>query len=261
MSLDLIATAREEATKFFAIDDNLDRIEAALSDNSDPALAVGSTKEVLETVFKVIIHWMPPPSTSPSTGATSTSSRPAPSSRATGATPSLIDLTKEAWTALGGTSGTSVHGRVPNRQVGHLFKPFMTITQTTANLRNTVGTGHGPIAVTDPLDPLIAQLIVQSGLTVAIYFMRLFFRQAEARAAEMDGEVRRVVGDRAIRVRTGKMMNLTPSVSSPSAIQALKNRIAPTRSQQASMSTMQDPNTSPAGITSEDNGDAAAAQP
>jgi len=199
MDMDLIATAREGALGFFAIDDNLKRIEEAYP--HDRIQVVGATKEVLESIFKKIIDTMPAPSPAPG-GAP----------RRAGGKPNLGDLVKSAWAAFGEDPDAHIHGTIPNRQPKALVTQLTTITQTIGELRNTRGTGHGQANEIEPADLITTQLIVNAGLTVAIYFMQRFFQWAETQGENTSKEVQRAISDKRITERVPQVLGDSRSI-------------------------------------------------
>jgi hypothetical protein len=139
----------EKAAKGFDIDAYVKRIQGALPD--DPALAVGSTKELLESVLKTIlgIH---------------------------GAEISAEDmpkLLKRAQAALGldpKDVQTDAPGSEPlRRMLGSLAQIVVAVTE----LRNIYGTGHGK-SKAPGLDLASTHLVVSSGIAAATYMMERY---------------------------------------------------------------------------------------
>jgi hypothetical protein len=105
-----------------AIREQLDRIQRAISD--DPALAVGSAKELIESAAKVVL-----------------SERGLPVSDKAG----LPELVRQAQLALGLHPGSAEPGPDSADAVKRILGGVCTIAAGLAELRNRgYGTGHGP---------------------------------------------------------------------------------------------------------------------
>lgn len=139
----------EESAHGFDVADHIKRINKALED--DPALAIGQTKELLESVLKTIIGHH---------GA----------EVGVGDMPKLL---KSAQAALGidpkdvdpGTPGSDSFRRL----LGSLAQVVVSVNE----IRNLYGTGHGK-SKAPGLDLAAARLVVGSGTTLAAYLMERY---------------------------------------------------------------------------------------
>lgn len=128
----------------FDVEEHVHRIKRALAD--DPGLAVGSTKELLETVFKTILGLH-------------------------GAKTELDDmpkLMKRAQVALGMDASNTAD---PAER--KLLQGISNVVVGVVELRNLYGTGHGK-SQAPTIDPDTAKLVVTAGTAAATYFMRRY---------------------------------------------------------------------------------------
>jgi len=138
-----------QASGGFDIDAYIKRIRDALP--RDPALAVGSTKELIESVLKTIlgIHG------------------------AEIAADDVPKLLKRAQAALGldpkDVDASLPGGESLRRLVGSLAQIVIAVTE----LRNLYGTGHGK-SNAPGLDPASTTLVVSAGISVATYLMERY---------------------------------------------------------------------------------------
>lgn len=124
------------------------RIRSGL--NSDPAQAVGSAKDLLETVLKSVLELH-------GTGKETKLELP--------------KLVSSALDRLGMNPGAIGCSEPAAVQVKRLAGSLSTIVQTAGELRNGgFGTGHG-VSRTPQLEPALAKLAVSSALTVATFFI------------------------------------------------------------------------------------------
>ena len=122
------------------------RMEAAVA--SDPALAIGTAKELVETCCKTILH-----------------DRDIVFSKSADL-PQLVKLTiKELALAPSDIPDTAKAADTVKRLLNNLA----TITQGVAELRNQYGTGHGKAAGSKGLGPRHAKLAVGAASTLAVF--------------------------------------------------------------------------------------------
>lgn len=138
-----------EASEGFDIDDYIKRIRGSLE--SDAALAVGSTKELLEAVFKEVLGLH----------------------GASIGDEDMPKLLKRTQVALG-LDPRDVDDTVPGanslrRLLGSLGQIVVAVTE----LRNLCGTGHGRTRAPG-LDPASVRLVVGAGTTLAAYLMERY---------------------------------------------------------------------------------------
>lgn len=126
-----------------AIREQLDRIQRAIAD--DPALAVGSAKELIESTAKVVL-----------------SERDLPVSDKA----DLPELVRQAQQALGLHPGSAAPGPDSTDAVKRILGGVSTIAAGLAELRNRgYGTGHGPAGARVGLRPRHAHLAVNAAFT------------------------------------------------------------------------------------------------
>jgi hypothetical protein len=126
-----------------AIREQLDRIQRAIAD--DPALAVGSAKELIESTAKVVL-----------------AERGLPVSDKAG----LPELVRQAQQALGLHPGSAAPGPDSTDAVKRILGGVSTIAGGLAELRNRgYGTGHGPARARIGLRPRHAHLAVNAAFT------------------------------------------------------------------------------------------------
>jgi hypothetical protein len=139
----------EKALKQIDVEDSIARIRDSLV--KDPPLAVGSTKELLESVFKSILGLH-----GPSVGAED-----------------MPKLWKRVQTALALDPG-QVSASIPGSEaLRHLLGSLTQIVVSVIELRNLYGTGHGK-SKAPQLDIETAQLVVAAGTALASYTMRRY---------------------------------------------------------------------------------------
>jgi len=145
--LPLVTTlSAASASLGFPVEAHIRRIRDALPD--DPELAVGQTKELLESVFKIVLG-----ETGPEIGADDM--------------PKLLKRTQ----AKLGLDPKDVDGSAPGSQsFRRLLAALAQIVVSTSELRNLYGTGHGK-GDTPQLDRAAAHLIVGAGATLAAYLI------------------------------------------------------------------------------------------
>jgi hypothetical protein len=122
------------------------RMEAAVV--SDPALAIGTAKELVETCCKTILH-----------------ERGVMFSRST----DLPELAKMTIKELALTPSDIPDTAKAAETVKRLLSNLATITQGIAELRNQYGTGHGKAAGSKGLGPRHAKLAVGAASTLAVF--------------------------------------------------------------------------------------------
>jgi hypothetical protein len=122
------------------------RMEAAI--HGDPALAIGTAKELVETCCKTILK---------ERGVEHSSSADVPE---------LVKLTAKC---LELTPHDIPETAKANETIKRLLSNLGTITQGLAELRNHYGTGHGKIAGTKGLSPRHAKLAVGAASTLAVF--------------------------------------------------------------------------------------------
>ena len=141
-------TDAERVAPEFDIDDHIRRIRESLA--TDPSLAIGSTKELIESVLKTILGLH---------GAIKTEDMP--------------KLLKQAQAALGidprDVDESELGGEPVHRLLGSIGQIVISVTE----LRNLYGTGHGK-SMAPGLDPGSARLVVGAGTAVAAYLMERY---------------------------------------------------------------------------------------
>jgi hypothetical protein len=139
----------EEASRGFDVGAHISRIYEALED--DPALAVGSTKELLESVMKTVLGLH-----GTEVGADD-----------------MPKLLKNAQAALG-IDAKDVDPTVPGAEsFRRLLGSLAQIVVSVNELRNLYGTGHGKSKAAG-LDPAAARLIAAAGTALAAYLMERY---------------------------------------------------------------------------------------
>jgi hypothetical protein len=136
-----------QASQEIDVEEHINRIRDSLV--KDPAVAIGSTKELLETVFKTVLHI----------------------DGAIIGKDDMPKLWKKVQTALV-LDPSQVESTAPGadsfrRLLGSMTQIVVSITE----LRNLYGTGHGKSKATK-LDTESAQLVVAAGTVLARYIMR-----------------------------------------------------------------------------------------
>ena len=139
---DIKETAAEFDAKHLA--EQIRRIEQAV--DSDPPLAIGTAKELIETCCRTILTERGKPIVG---------------------TPDIPELTKQTLKEL-----NLLPDGVPERAKGsetirRLLSNLATIGQGLAELRNLYGTGHGKDGVTQPIKPRHAKLAIGAASTLA----------------------------------------------------------------------------------------------
>ncbi len=139
---DIKETASEFDAKHLA--EQIRRIEQAV--DSDPPLAIGTAKELIETCCRTILTERGKPIVG---------------------TPDIPELTKQTLREL-----NLLPEGVPERAKGsetirRLLSNLATIGQGLAELRNLYGTGHGKDGVTQPIKPRHAKLAIGAASTLA----------------------------------------------------------------------------------------------
>ncbi|MEX1098001.1 MAG: abortive infection family protein [Planctomycetales bacterium] len=136
----------QESAEGFDVDDHIRRIRDSLAD--DPAQAIGSTKELLETVFKTVLGMQ---------GAKSGNED----------MPKLLKRTQAALDL----DPADVDAAVPGAEsIRRLLGSLAQIVVAVAELRNLYGTGHGK-SNAPGLDADTSKLVVASGTSLAAYLM------------------------------------------------------------------------------------------
>ncbi len=135
-----------DAARGFDVEAYIRRIRDALPD--DPELAVGSTKELIESVLKTILGLHGPPIGSDD----------------------MPKLLKRAQAALG-LDPKDVDDAMPGSEsLRHLLGNLAQVVYSVNELRNLYGTGHGR-SNAPGLDVASARLVVGAGATLATYLM------------------------------------------------------------------------------------------
>lgn len=156
--LEETVSSAEKAGRGFDIHDHIRRIRAA--QETDPALALGSTKEMIESVFKEILGLY--------------------GSKSTGEDfPALWRKVQDALDLSPGTVSADEEGADARRR---LLQGMLQIAISVNELRNLYGTGHGKAHAT-PFDEDSVYVAVNSGITLAIYLMNRHERLKAARQA------------------------------------------------------------------------------
>lgn len=137
----------ETASQKINVEEHVSRIRDSLE--KDPALAIGSTKELLESVFKAVLHI----------------------EGAAIGKDDMPKLWKKVQIALvldpGQVTETTPGADSLRRLLGSLTQIVVSVTE----LRNLYGTGHGK-SKAPKLDTESAQLLVAAGTALASYIMR-----------------------------------------------------------------------------------------
>lgn len=113
--------------------------------HADPPLAIGTAKEFVETICKGVLA-------------------------ARGVIhgnedlPRLIRLTREA---------LAIENDDPNGSVRKLMNGIATVMVAVAEVRSTLGTGHGPAPDAEMPEPVLARLIVQSAVALGMFLLDL----------------------------------------------------------------------------------------
>ncbi len=124
------------------------RMETAI--DSDPVLAIGTAKELIETCCKTILR---------ERGAEIQGS------------PDLPKLVKQTTRVLSLTPDDIPDEAKAAKTIRRLLSNLATITQGIAELRNYYGTGHGKVATTKGLQPRHAKLAVGASSTLAVFLL------------------------------------------------------------------------------------------
>ena len=139
----------EGLAKEFDAQEYIQRIRNSL--DVDPALAIGSTKELIESVLKTILGLH----------------------GAKIGDEDMPKLLKRAQVALGidpkDVEPTTLGGESLKKLLGSMAQIVVSVTE----LRNLYGTGHGK-SMAPGLDPASARLVVGAGTTVAAYLMQRY---------------------------------------------------------------------------------------
>lgn len=157
--LEETVSGAEQAGRGFDIRDHIRRIREA--QETDPALALGSTKEMLESVFKEILGLY--------------------GSKSTGE--DFPGLWKKVQDALGLSPGTVSAGEEGADARRRLLQGLSQIAVSVNELRNLYGTGHGKARAT-PFDEDSVYVAVNSGISLATYLMNRYERQGAAKQAK-----------------------------------------------------------------------------
>ncbi|MDV2496277.1 MAG: abortive infection family protein [bacterium] len=146
-AIDAVSDVERSAAEF-DIDDHIRRIRVSLE--TDPALAIGSTKELIESVLKTILGLH---------GAIKAEDMP--------------KLLKQAQATLGidprDVNESELGGEPLRRLLGGIGQIIISVTE----LRNLYGTGHGK-SMAPGLDPGSTRLVVGAGTAVAAYLMERY---------------------------------------------------------------------------------------
>ena len=124
------------------------RMEAAIDE--DPALAIGTAKELVETCCKTIM---------------------AEREIEIEGSPDLPQLIKQITKTLALTPDDIPENAKAAKTIRRLLSNLATITQGIAELRNHYGTGHGELAARKGLQPRHAKLAVGAASTLAIFLL------------------------------------------------------------------------------------------
>jgi hypothetical protein len=145
-----VATARAalSGTDPGYVTQQITRMESAVA--NDPALAIGTAKELVETVCKTILD---------ARGVAFSKSAELP------------ELVKQAAKALDLAPDDVSDPAKASDMIRRLLGSLGTITQSVAELRNKYGTGHGKKAGTKGLAPRHARLAVGAASTLAVFLM------------------------------------------------------------------------------------------
>jgi len=124
------------------------RMETAIDE--DPALAIGTAKELVETCCKTIL---------------------AEREIEIAGSPDLPQLVKQTTKTLALTPDDIPEKAKAAKTIRRLLSNLATITQGIAELRNHYGTGHGAVATRKGLQPRHAKLAVGAASTLAIFLL------------------------------------------------------------------------------------------
>ena len=124
------------------------RMETAIDE--DPALAIGTAKELVETCCKTIL---------------------AEREIEIAGSPDLPQLVKQTTKTLALTPEDIPQKAKAAKTIRRLLSNLATITQGIAELRNHYGTGHGAVATRKGLQPRHAKLAVGAASTLAIFLL------------------------------------------------------------------------------------------
>jgi len=124
------------------------RMETAIDE--DPALAIGTAKELVETCCKTIL---------------------AEREIEIAGSPDLPQLVKQTTKTLALTPDDLPEKAKAAKTIRRLLSNLATITQGIAELRNHYGTGHGAVATRKGLQPRHAKLAVGAASTLAIFLL------------------------------------------------------------------------------------------
>ncbi|MBI3837790.1 MAG: abortive infection family protein [Planctomycetia bacterium] len=139
----------QEAGAGFDVEAHIRRIRDSLA--ADPAQAIGSTKELRETVFKTALGMH---------GARTGNDE----------MPKLLKRTQAAL----GLDPADFDGTMPGSEsLRKLFGSMAQIVVSATELRNLFGTGHGK-SNAPSIDPAMANLVVASGTALAAYLMNRY---------------------------------------------------------------------------------------
>lgn len=133
----------------FDIEEYIQRVRNSL--NEDPALAVGSTKELIESVLKTILGLH----------------------GAKIGNEDMPKLLKRAQVALGIDPKDVEPAALGAESLRRLLGSMAQIVVSVTELRNLYGTGHGK-SIAPGLDPASARLVVGAGTSVAAYLMQRY---------------------------------------------------------------------------------------
>ncbi len=131
------------------------RMESAVE--NDPGLAIGTAKELVETVCKTILKER---------------------NVVTTGTEDLPKLVKETAKELKLTPSDIPHDAKASESIKRLLSNLATITNGVAELRNSYGTGHGKDAKSKGLKPRHAKLAVGAASTLAIFLVETHHEQS-----------------------------------------------------------------------------------
>lgn len=143
-----VATARAALARADAghVARQITRMETAVE--NDPALAIGTAKELVETCCRTIL-----------------TDRKVPLRRSA----SMLDLVKETVKELQLTPDDIPDKAKASQTIKRLLSNLASITQGIAELRNAYGTGHGQLASAKGLEPRHAKLAVGAASTLAVF--------------------------------------------------------------------------------------------
>ncbi len=142
-----------DATGSTHIQQEIVRMESAV--DSDPDLAIGTAKELLESMCKTILK-----------------DRGKSYDEKVDNLPKLIHLTVGEL-----RQGEYSFGKETEDALKKMFGSLSTLVQTAGELRNLHGTGHGKDGKKEPTPPEYAALAVNSASTIALFLYRLHERR------------------------------------------------------------------------------------